>query len=172
MATRMTARGCDGEQRLKGIVAGMVGGLAGSWTMNQFQTLLGRATEGSQQPSAGDDEDATQKLAQIVAAHAINRRLSKDELNVAGPTVHYMYGTIVGGLYGALAERSLAIRALTGAAYGALLWAAGDEVAVPLFGLSRPSTEYPPSTHAQALAAHVVYGVTTEVVRRGVRSVL
>ena len=43
----------------------------------------------------------------------------------------------------------------------------GDEIAVPAFGLSRPSTDSPPGVHAQAWAAHIVYGVTAELVRRG-----
>jgi len=39
-------------------------------------------------------------------------------------------------------------------------------------GLSGAPPDTPVSTHALALAAHVVYGLTTEVVRRAVRRIL
>ena len=150
-----------------GVLAGLAGGLAGAWAMNRFQSLLTRAFGG---PSNGrsEDEDATERLAQSIAAHTIARPLSKDELDAAGPVVHYAYGTVMGGLYGAVAEQFDTVSPLGGATYGALLWAAGDEVAVPLFGLSRSSTEFSFGTHVQALAAHLVYGVTADLVRRGI----
>jgi uncharacterized membrane protein YagU involved in acid resistance len=160
------------KDAIKGMVAGLAGGLVASWTMNQFQALISRASDGPPQQSGGDDEDATNRLAQAIAAKTIDRRLSKQEVEVAGPVVHYAYGTLMGGVYGAAAERATGWQSLAGAAYGALLWAAGDELAVPLLGLSRPSTEFPIGTHVQALAAHIVYGVTTEVVRRGVRAAI
>jgi uncharacterized membrane protein YagU involved in acid resistance len=78
----------------------------------------------------------------------------------------------MGALYGALWEVSPRTRQMGGAAFGTAVWAAADEVAVPLMGLSRPTTEHPPARHAHAFAAHIVYGVTTEVVRRGVRALL
>jgi len=136
--------------------------------MSQFQAFVSRATARSDRPSADVDADATQKLAQKIAGYTVDRRLTPEEARVAAPVVHYAYGAFAGAVYGAMAERSAAIRSLSGAAYGTLLWAAGDEIAVPLFGLSPPSTEFPASVHAQALAAHIVYGVTTELVRRGV----
>ncbi len=56
--------------------------------------------------------------------------------------------------------------------FGAALWLGADEVAVPLFGLSGPPFAYPASTHASALAAHLVYGATADLVRRAVRAAL
>jgi hypothetical protein len=43
---------------------------------------------------------------------------------------------------------------------------------VPALGLSKSSEEYPLSIHAYALTSHLVYGLTTEVVRRAVRKAL
>ena len=53
-----------------------------------------------------------------------------------------------------------------GSAYGAAAWALGDEVAVPALGLGKKPAETPLSQHVQTLAAHVVYGMTLEGVRR------
>ena len=94
------------------------------------------------------------------------------EKKVAGPTVHYAFGTITGGLYGAAAELAPIIRSGAGLPFGAVFWLAADEAAVPALGLSKPPTEYPLSTHASALASHFVYGLTTDIVRRAIRRVL
>ena len=41
-----------------------------------------------------------------------------------------------------------------------------------VLGLSKPPTEVPVSKHVYALASHFVYGLTTDLVRRAVRSAL
>jgi len=56
--------------------------------------------------------------------------------------------------------------------FGAAVWAIADEGIVPAAGLSKSPTEYPLSIHAYALASHLVYGLTTELVRRTVRKAL
>ena len=59
-----------------------------------------------------------------------------------------------------------------GIPFGAAFWLLADEISVPLLGLSKGPTEYPVSTHAYALASHLVYGVTAEMSRRALRQVL
>ena len=62
---------------------------------------------------------------------------------------------------------SCGVTALAGIPFGAALWLAADEIGVPAAGLAKGPAEYPVSKHASALAAHLVYGATTELVRRG-----
>jgi putative membrane protein len=52
------------------------------------------------------------------------------------------------------------------------VWLGADEIGVPAAGLSGPPTQYPLSVHLNALAGHIAYGMTTELVRRRVRAVL
>ncbi len=59
-----------------------------------------------------------------------------------------------------------------GLSFGTAVWFGADEVEVPAFGLSKSPLACPPSTHASALASHLVYGATTDLVRRAVRSAL
>ena len=59
-----------------------------------------------------------------------------------------------------------------GLPYGASIWIVADEGVVPALGLSKSPAEYPLSIHAYALASHFVYGLTTELVRRAVRTAL
>jgi putative membrane protein len=168
----------------KGIVAGVIGGLAGTFAMSEFQGWWSRAVRGVQPQSAAGEHDARdwQELeegananeiaAQTVARAAIGRPLDREELSVAAPAVHYTFGAVAGGFYGALAENAPAARALSGAAYGTTVWAAADEIAMPVLGLSDRTDEQPFERHLHSFAAHIVFGVTTELVRRGVRAAL
>jgi uncharacterized membrane protein YagU involved in acid resistance len=56
--------------------------------------------------------------------------------------------------------------------YGATIWVVADEGVVPALGLSKSASEYPLSIHAYALASHLVYGLTGEIVRGAVRRAL
>jgi putative membrane protein len=180
----------DGEGSVwKGVVAGLAGGLVASWTMNQFQAAWTRIQEGSEnshgaqsmQPSEGssgdsqdanDQDDATVKVAKIISTEVLGHELQESEKKPAGAAVHYAFGTVTGGLYGALAEVTPQVTTGAGVPFGAAFWLLADEISVPLLGLSKGPTEYPVSTHAYALASHLVYGATAELSRRAIRHVL
>lgn len=176
---------------LKGMVAGLAGGLVASWTMNQFQAAWTRITEGdekshgaqSMQPSdgskgeqgddaKGQDDDATVKTAKVISKEVFGHELQKSEKEPAGTAVHYAFGTMTGGLYGALAEVTPQVTTAAGLPFGAGFWLLADEITVPLLGLSKGPAAYPVSTHAYSLASHLVYGLTTELSRRALRRVM
>ncbi len=85
--------------------------------------------------------------------------------------VHYLFGAAVGAAYGAAAEK-LPVNKVAGVPFGAAVWATADELALPAAGLAGSFQEYPASVHFKALATHIVYGITTEMVRRGMRKVI
>src|SRR3954466_3611010 len=181
---------------LKGALAGFIGGLVASWTMNQFQSALSRLMEGvekphgaqSLKPEGGEEgiremrrapeedddeqEDATEKIADAISENIFGHELAKDEKEAAGAVVHYAFGATSGGVYGVAAEVASEVSVGLGLPFGAVVWLAADELTVPLLGLAAKPSEYSLSTHAYALAAHLVYGLTTEVVRKSVRKVL
>jgi putative membrane protein len=157
----------------KGLVAGVAAGAVAAWTMTQFQTGLMKLQksvngDGEQSDSSSQAENATIKAAEALTEPVIERKLTGDEKKTAGPIVHYAFGTGMGAAYGALAEATPVAAAGRGLLFGTALWFGADEVAVPALGLSKPPLTYPPSTHLNALAAHLVYGLTTDVVRRAV----
>ena len=174
----------------KGMVAGLAGGLVASWTMNQFQAAWTRIAEGtekshgaqSMQPSEGshgeqaqdtvEQDDATVETAKVISKNVFGHELQESEKEPAGAAVHYAFGTVTGGLYGALAEVTPQVTTAAGLPFGAGFWLLADEVSVPLLGLSKGPTAYPVSTHAYALASHLVYGLTAELSRRAIRQVL
>ena len=148
----------------KGILAGLAGGLAGTFAMTQFQNLWTKARGGS--GSGGGDEPATVKAARSIFP------FTEESKNTAGNIMHYSFGTLNGGVYGALAEVSPVARAGAGSVFGAALFLVADEALVPLMGWSKPPQDYPLSAHAYGLASHLVYGVTTDGVRRAIRAAL
>jgi uncharacterized membrane protein YagU involved in acid resistance len=174
----------------KGMVAGLAGGLLASWTMNQFQAAWTRIAEGtekshgaqSMQPSegshgeqaqdTGEQDDATVETAKAISENVFGHELQESEKEPAGAAVHYAFGTLSGGLYGALAELTPQVTTAAGLPFGAGVWLLADEVSVPLLGLSKGPTAYPVSTHVYSLASHLVYGLTAELSRRAVRHVL
>jgi putative membrane protein len=163
----------------KGLVAGIVGGMVASWTMDRFQywwlSFGGDSERELQQaPSEdGDQEDpATVKTASAVSEGVFGHSLTAREKEIAGPVVHYAVGTAAGAVYGLAAEFKPDMTTLAGIPFGAAFWMVVDEGALPLLGLAKGPTAYPVSTHAYALASHLVFGLTAEVVRSAVRRVL
>jgi hypothetical protein len=180
---------------LKGLAAGVVGGLVASAVMNQFQALLSKLfedeeeshgaqslQEGSPQRGLGrelaaegkDDpeDDAPERLANAISVGVFDHELTRPEKETAGVVVHYAMGVVSGAIYGAAAEIVSGVTAGAGLPFGAAVWLVADEGVVPAAGLSKSPTEYPLSVHAYACATHLVYGLTTELVRRAVRSAL
>jgi putative membrane protein len=186
----MIMRNHDDANILKGMIAGLAGGLLASWTMNQFQAAWTRMAEGgekshgaqSMKPSDGsqgeqdqdtqEQDDATVETARVISREVFGHELEESEKHPAGAAVHYAFGTLSGGLYGALAEVTPQVTSAAGLPFGAGFWLLADEISVPLLGLAKGPTEYPVSTHVYSLASHLVYGVTAELGRRAVRQVL
>lgn len=179
----------------KGLVAGVAGGLVASAVMNQFQALWSRVMEGEErghgaqslqqgQPDHGigrelqkegsdePDDNAAVRAGNAIAEFVFDEHLSKREKETAGVVAHYAMGATSGAIYGALAEVVPVATIGEGLPFGAAVWLIADEGVVPALGLSKSGKEYPPSIHAYACVSHLVYGLTTEVVRRTVRRAL
>ena len=179
----------------KGLAAGIAGGLVASAVMNQFQKFVSKLMEGDQRshgaqsqqqgfPDHGislelqergsdePDDNAAVRTGNAVSEFVFNHKLSKREKEVAGAVAHYAMGATSGAIYGVAAELAPATTAGQGLPFGAAVWLVADEAIVPALGLSKSAKEYPLSTHVYAFTSHLVYGVTTEIVRRGVRRAL
>ena len=190
-------RGADAGDAWKGLLAGAAGGLVASCVMNGFQSAWSRRTHGVErshgaqslqtgEPRGGDDwarglagerdaaetRDAAERLAAAAAETFAGRELTRGEQDAGGTLVHYLYGTATGAAYGLAAELAPAAAALCGLPFGAAVWLGADEFIVPALGLSKPPEDYPPSVHAYSFVSHLVYGLTTELVRGAVRRVI
>lgn len=179
----------------KGIAAGVAGGLVGSFAMNQFQALWGKLMANEVRPHGAQslqqgtpehgigrelaergvdepDDNAAVRSGNVVSELVLNHHLTKSEKETAGAIAHYAMGVTSGAIYGAVAEVMPSATAAEGLPFGAAVWLIADEAIVPAAGLSRKPNEYPASIHVYAFASHLVYGLTTEIVRRTVRQAL
>jgi putative membrane protein len=179
----------------KGLAAGVAGGLVASLVMNQFQALLHKLMEGESrshgaqsmqqglpdhgisrelQKRGSDDpnDNAAVRTGNAVAEFVFNHKLTKPEKETAGAIAHYAMGVTSGAIYGAAAEWVPLTTVAEGLPFGAAVWVIADEAVVPALGLSKRADEYPLSTHVYSFASHLVFGLTTEIVRRKVRRAL
>ncbi len=155
----------------KHVAAGLIGGLAATAAMSQFQKALQKLSNSSQEESestAKASEDATVKTAAKLSRLA-GHELSPEEKKKAGPLVHYGFGTTMGAIYGiakANAPRRLrhAPPLLSGTAFGSALFLGAHELAVPAFGLAPEPSESSLGEHASELAGHLIYGLTLDAV--------
>jgi putative membrane protein len=158
---------------VRGAVAGLIGGLVASYVMNQFQSLWSKILPSAEEQSKSEwDEPSTVKAAEKISEGVLDHKLTDGEKDLAGPLVHYAMGGGSGAIYGAVSEVIPTARVGAGVPFGAAVWLAADELAVPALGLARSPTETPLSTHTYALASHFVYGLATEAVRGAIRRVL
>jgi uncharacterized membrane protein YagU involved in acid resistance len=172
--TERGERAWRGEESspLRGLCAGLAAGLLATLVMDGFSKLVETTSEaignGSQEEKRDGDEPATAKLGRRISRSVIRRDLDHDSAQLASEAVHYGYGTLMGGLYGLLGEIFPTVTVASGAPWGAALFLLGDEVMVPALGLAKGPREVPVSTHARALGAHLLYGTTLDLLRRGI----
>jgi uncharacterized membrane protein YagU involved in acid resistance len=140
--------------------------------LQQGSPEYGAGRELLQRGNVEEQDNATERVASIISERFFDHRLTNREKEIAGAAVHYAFGMGSGALYGVLAEAAPQVTKGAGLPFGAFVWLTADEGMVPLLGLSKGPTAYPLSTHVYALVSHLVYGLTSEIVRRAVRRVL
>ena len=185
---------------VKGALAGMAGGLVASWVMSRLQQVmettktedaaraasqpvvpplaeeqLASTTYSSSAPMLFADGEAAKPKPTVRMANRISKTFLKHEVptereNVAGQSVHYAFGTLMGGLYGAVAEmRPEVVSKLGGVPFGMAVWLLAEEIALPALHLREGPKEVPLKKHATGLASHFAYGATADGVRRLLR---
>ena len=143
---------------VKGLVAGVAGGLLASFLMEQFQAAWS---------AAGAANVHVFKKRRGRQARPYDRESSERHLGknyrpqdsgglqaLAGEAVHYGMGAGAAAVYGVAAEIAPIVTVADGLAFGTGVWLLADEVAVPKAGLSKPPKEIPLTTHIYALASH------------------
>ncbi len=165
----------NGVDMIKGVVAGVAGGLLASFLMEQFQALWTKTTKALQDKGEGSkpkEKPATVKAADAISKKIVGRKVPKARQELAGEAVHYAMGATSAAIYGGLAEVLPLVTAGEGLGFGAGVWLLADEVSLPALGFAKPPNETPFSTHAYAFVSHLVYGWITETVRSAVRKAL
>ena len=145
---------------LKGFLAGAIGGLVGAAAKAIAEAVYPPRTQGQIPPPA------------VPVNRMASRPLSETEEVVSVQAIHWGFGALVGGAYGAVAEYQPVITGRLGANFGLTLCGMTHASTLPIMGLTESPENQPAREHASELVTHAIYGVTTEVVRRAVRKVL
>jgi putative membrane protein len=98
--------------------------------------------------------------------------LSEEEEKVSVRAIHWGFGALAGGVYGALVEYQPAVAGRLGLNFGLALCGVMHASALPMMGLTESPENQPPREHASEVVTHAIYGVTTEVFRRLARKAL
>lgn len=158
------ALGSGTSRNVLDVVVGAASGLVATWVMTRAQGPIWQvgsaATRFREKEAQGDLEPATVLTARR-AARIARTSIPDDRAAAAGQWVHYLTGTTLGALFGLVAPRLRLSPLAAGPLYGVAVWLLNDETLVPALGLSRKPWKYPASTHAKALASHLVYGAAT-----------
>ena len=145
---------------LKGFLAGAIGGLVGAAAKAVAEAVYPPRTQGQIPPPA------------VLVNRMASRPLSETEEVVSVQAIHWGFGALVGGAYGAVAEYQPVVTGRLGANFGLTLCGMTHASTLPMMGLTESPENQPAREHASELVTHAIYGVTTEVVRRAVRKVL
>jgi putative membrane protein len=152
----------------RGVLVGFVGGLIAAGVMSAVHHALSNVMP---RPPAGaqQEEDATVKVASGVTRALLQRDIPEDSKPRAGSIVHYGFGATVGAVYGGIAEAVPRVTVGAGLPFGVAVWLGAHVIMVPAAGLAPPPWRRPFAAELLEFVAHLLYGATTELVRRSLR---
>lgn len=148
---------------LKDAAFGLIAGAAATFVMDKVSGYLYELEDEETrkyEENLRGNEYPPEVLAEKVSAAVTGEELDKETRQKYGNYVHWGYGIMWGGLFGVLRDRAPLVGVGNGLGFGTGLWLVGDELMMPLMGLSPPSTEFPWQNHARAFANHFAYGAT------------
>lgn len=144
----------------KGLVAGLIGGLAAA----AAKSIAGRLYPGG--------PGKMQEPAELIAGRDSVYSLSGGTRGNGDEETQWGYGAAVGAAYGALAEFYPAVTAKDGASFGIALMTLTHEASSQMKSLPASSEKESNREFTNEATTHLVFGVVTEAVRRFVRGVL
>ena len=145
---------------LKGMLAGMVGGIVATGVKTIGERIYPPRVHGEPEPPA------------VLADKLSDHNLSGASKTAATEAIHWGFGALTGAAYGALAEFYPAATSKEGASFGLTVMALTHQSGLPALGLSEDSEQQTTREHTSEMVTHILYGVTTEVVRSFVRKLL
>ncbi len=173
----------------KGLVLGVAGSVAGLAAMGKYFALVPMPQGSAGQDDyagfhaldslslvgkqARDDEGSTAAVGRIAYQAVTGEEPQSQETRTTlSYQVHWAYGMGMGGLYGLVRPAAGWPDLGGGLAFGTGLWALGSQIIVPMLGLAKGPTAYPPRQHLVELGGHLVYGLVTSATTQLLNRVL
>lgn len=141
----------------RALISGFLGGLAGTAVKSIIERYL-------------PVRKVEQRSAQIKILDDLSTRITGGPISVenealAEQLVNFPVGASVGAAYGYGKKDKDELRVIDGVILGGTTWFTTHETSLPLLGLEENPKDIPIKTQANELFAHVLFGVTTELVR-------
>lgn len=141
----------------RGLMAGVIGGLAGTAIKNAVEYFL--------TVRHPDDRSAKIKILDDLSTKVTGSPISLQNEALAEQLVAFPVGASIGAAYGYGKKDKDKLNIMDGAILGSSTWISTHETSLPLLGLKKKPTDVPFKMQANELLAHVLFGVTTEIVR-------
>ncbi|NJY61249.1 DUF1440 domain-containing protein [Salinimicrobium sp. CDJ15-81-2] len=141
----------------RGIISGFIGGLAGSAVKSVVERFL--------EVRKIDNRSAQIKVMDQFSTKLTGSPIKLENEAIVEQLVNIPLGATVGAIYGYGKRDKDEVNLVDGGILGATTWASTHETSLPLLGLDKSPAKVPIKTQVHELVAHVIFGVTTEIVR-------
>ncbi|HEY9186205.1 MAG TPA: DUF1440 domain-containing protein [Salegentibacter sp.] len=141
----------------RALISGILGGLAGTAVKSIVEHYL-------------PVRKVEQRSAQIKILDDLSTKITGGPISVenealAEQLVNFPVGASVGAAYGYGKKDKDELKVFDGVILGSTTWFTTHETSLPLMGLEENPKDIPIKTQANELFAHVMFGITTELVR-------
>jgi len=141
----------------RGLISGFIGGLAGTAVKSAIEQFL---------PVRKIEHKSAQlKIVDDLSTKITGSPISVQNEALAEQLVNFPFGASLGAAYGYGKRNKDEMKLIDGAIFGATTWASTHETALPIAGLEAKPSNIPIRMQANELFAHVMFGLTTELVR-------
>lgn len=148
----------------RGLISGFLGGLAGTAVKTLVETFL---------PVRKIEQRSAQiKILDDLSTKITGTPISIQNEAIAEQLVNFPIGATLGAAYGYGKKDKDVYNIADGVILGASTWVSTHETSLPLLGLEPKPTDIPIKMQINELLAHVLFGITTEIVRNAVNQQL
>lgn len=148
----------------RGVISGFVGGLAGTAVKSLIEHFL---------PVRKIEQRSAQiKIVDDLSTKITGYPISSQNEELAEQLVNFPFGASIGAAYGYGKKDKDELNIKDGVILGSSTWFSTHETSLPILGLESKPTDIPMKMQANELFAHVMFGVTTELVRNLVNRAL
>ncbi|MDT0687932.1 DUF1440 domain-containing protein [Autumnicola psychrophila] len=141
----------------RGIIAGVAGGLAGTAVKVLAEKFL--------KVRKVEHRSAQIKIVDDLSTKLTGSPVSVQNEALAEQLVNIPVGVSIGAAYGYGKRKKDKLNIRDGVILGSSTWASTHETSLPLLGLEESPKNIPIGIQINELVAHVLFGVTTELVR-------
>lgn len=145
---------------IKGFVAGVIGAAVATKIKSEIEKVLPVRKKTTDSPPV------------VLADRLSKEGLKKEEKKPIEKQIHWAFGLMTGGMYGLSVERNPQMATGLGSMMGTALYGGTHGSVLPALEMEPWPTANKPEFVTNEFIGHIIYGVTTEIIRRQARKML